>query len=109
MPARSPNARSYQKLTLTFILPLKAPADPPKSLMLEIFDPTYFVAFTLAEGDDAVKLAGAPKGCSLTISRPKDFGVAQKQQNLSEAFFQALSSASTFGAQFAGHVVVACS
>ena len=42
-------------------------------------------------------LAGAPKGCSMTISRPKTVEPAQ-QQNLSESFFEALTRASNYGA-----------
>ena len=95
-----------EEATLTFVLPLKAPAAANRSLLLEVSDPSYFVAFTMAEGD-AVKLAGAPKGCAATITRPKPMDVSQ-QQNLSESFFQALSASSNFGAQFANRALVAC-
>jgi ABC-type uncharacterized transport system substrate-binding protein len=61
----------------------------------------------MAEGADAVTLAGAPKGCAATISRPKVMDVSQRQ-NLSESFFQALDAASNFGAQFANRALVAC-
>jgi ABC-type uncharacterized transport system substrate-binding protein len=93
--------------TLTFELPLKAPAAVRKALSLEVYDPTYFVAFAMAEGEDAVRLAGAPKGCALTVARPKPVDAAQ-QQKLSEAFFEALTSASNFGASFANRALVAC-
>jgi ABC-type uncharacterized transport system substrate-binding protein len=92
--------------TLTYVLPLKAPAAAPKLLSIEVSDPTFYVAFTLASGEDAVRLAGAPKGCALTISRPKPVEAAQ--QNLSEAFFQALSSASSYGTQFVNRAIIAC-
>ena len=55
-----------EEATLSYVLPLKAPA-ANKLVTVEIYDPSYFVAFSLAEGD-AVTLAGAPKGCSMTIS-----------------------------------------
>jgi ABC-type uncharacterized transport system substrate-binding protein len=93
--------------TLTYTLPLEKPAAAGKAVVLEVADPTYFVAFTMAEGQDAVRLAGAPSGCATTISRPKPVDVAQ-QQNLSEAFFEALTAASNFGAQFANRAIVAC-
>ena len=96
-----------EEATLTFVLPLKAPAAASRMLSLEVSDPSYFVAFSMAEGADAVKLAGAPKGCAATITRPKPMDTAQ-QQNLSEAFFQALDAASNFGAQFANRALVAC-
>ena len=57
-------AVANEAVTLTFVLPLKAPP-PAKVLTVEISDPTFFVAFTLAEGDDAIKLAGGPKGCAV--------------------------------------------
>lgn len=93
--------------TLTFELPLKAPAAAKRTLTFEVYDPTYFVAFSMAEGEDAVRLAGAPKGCALTVSRPKPVDAAQ-QQKLSEAFFEALTAASNFGAGFANRALVAC-
>src|ERR1041385_5964084 len=48
-------------LTLHFVLPLKAPLKA-KTLNLEVFDPSYFVDFALAE-KDAVSLEKAPNGC----------------------------------------------
>lgn len=93
--------------TLTFELPLKAPAPVKKALSLEIYDPSYFVAFGLAPGDDAVKLAGAPTGCALTVMRPKPVDAAQSQK-LSETFFEALTAASNFGGNFANRALVAC-
>ncbi|WP_230531422.1 DUF1007 family protein [Microvirga roseola] len=101
-------AMSYENeaATLTYFLPLKSAATA-KTLALEVYDPTYFVAFSLAEGDDAVKLASAPKGCATTISRAKPADPS-KQQNMSEAFFETLTAASDFGTQFANRAIVAC-
>jgi ABC-type uncharacterized transport system substrate-binding protein len=96
-----------EAVTLTYVLPLKAPANAGKALSLEVADPTFFIAFALADGDGAVTLSGAPKGCATTISRPKPLDTAQ-QQKLSEAFFDALTAASNFGAQFANRAIVAC-
>jgi ABC-type uncharacterized transport system substrate-binding protein len=107
-PPRDPSMSfANDEATLAYVLPLKAPMAAPKLLALEVSDPTFYVAFTLAAGDDAVRLAGAPKGCAITISRPKPVEAAQ-QQNLSESFFQALDAASNFGAQFANRAIVAC-
>lgn len=94
-----------EEATLSYFLPLKAPAVASKALTLEVSDPSYFVSFTMAEGD-AVKLAGAPKGCATTITRPK--AVPAAQQNLSESFFQALDAAANLAAQYANRAVVAC-
>jgi ABC-type uncharacterized transport system substrate-binding protein len=93
--------------TLSYVLPLKTPAAGAKTLAVEIYDPTFFVGFGLAEGDDALKLAGAPTGCSAKVIRA-NAGTMTQQQNLSEAFFQALTPNSSFGAQFANRALVAC-
>src|SRR5215208_3828912 len=94
------------QVTLHFLLPLKAPASG-KLLTLEIYDPTFFVAFSLAEDKDAVTLENAPKGCAATLTRPKPLEVT-KQQPLSESFFNTLTSASNLGGQFANRALVAC-
>jgi len=94
------------KATLTFLLPLKAPARA-RTVSLEVYDPTFFVSFAIADGEDAVRLANAPRGCAMTITRPKPVDLAQ-QKNLSESFFEALTATSDFGAQFANRAIVAC-
>ena len=100
-------AHEKDSLVLSFFLPLKSPASAGKALALEVFDPAFFVAFALAPGDDAARLAGAPKGCVATVTRPKP-AEATGGKNLSESFFEALSAASAYGAQFANRVIVAC-
>jgi len=102
-------AMVYEKnnLILSFLLPLKSPLTAGKVLALEVNDPTFFVAFMIATGDDAAQLVGAPKGCVATVSRPKEPDPAQGR-NLSESFFNALTSASGYGAQFANRIIVAC-
>ena len=90
---------------LSLVLPVKSPPNG-KTLSLEVYDPSFFVSFSLAEGDDAVRLAGAPKGCAATVARPKP--VAADQQKLSESFFEALTSASNYGSNFANRAIVAC-
>ncbi|MFH6785446.1 MULTISPECIES: DUF1007 family protein [Methylobacterium] len=94
------------QLTLRFTLPLKAPVAGTASL--EVYDPTYFVAFSLAEGDAAATLAGAPAGCRATAHRPKHTAPAPAATGMSEAFFEAMTAASTYGVQFANRIVVAC-
>lgn len=107
-PPRNPAmAVDKGQATLTFELPLKAPAAAKKALSLEVYDPSYFVAFALAAGEDAVKLADAPKGCALTVTRPKPVDATQTQK-LSETFFEALTAASNFGGNFANRALVAC-
>ncbi|MDQ0448203.1 DUF1007 family protein [Methylobacterium aerolatum] len=101
-------------LTLSFLLPLKTPAAPGRGVAaMEVYDPTYFVSFAFAEGADAVTLAGAPQGCTATVTRPKGDGAkvadaAGGKTGMSEAFFEALTAASNYGEQFANRVIVAC-
>ncbi|MCO4055545.1 MAG: DUF1007 family protein [Bosea sp.] len=101
------HALSYEKaqLTLVFTLPLKAPSNP-RMFTLEIYDPTWFVSFALADGDDAVKTPGAPQGCARTVTRPRPLDTAQ-QQRLSEDNFASLGGAN-LGASFINRVMVAC-
>ncbi|KQP88056.1 DUF1007 family protein [Methylobacterium sp. Leaf117] len=107
------------KLTLSFLLPLKTPVAQGRGVTaLEVYDPTFFVSFALAEGSDAARLAGAPAGCAATVTRPKtdpgadgrsvDGKTADAKPGMSEAFFEALTSASNYGLQFANRVIVAC-
>ncbi|KAB0268913.1 DUF1007 family protein [Microvirga brassicacearum] len=92
--------------TLSYFLPLKSPS-PTRTMSLEVYDPTFFISFSLADGDDAVKLAGAPQGCATNISRPKPLE-ANQQKDMSESFFETLTAASNFGTQFANKAIVAC-
>lgn len=94
------------QLTLAFTLPLKRPASN-RVLGLEVYDPTFFVSFTIGEGEDAVRLDGSPKGCATTVTRPKPMDAA-KMQSLSESFFSALTASSAFGKDYANRVLVAC-
>ena len=58
------------QLTLRIFLPLKALVKAPKIVAFEVDDPSFFIAFNLAEGADAVRLSGAAKGCVLNVKRP---------------------------------------
>ncbi|MCC0808364.1 DUF1007 family protein [Methylobacterium sp. W2] len=109
------------KLILSFLLPLKAPVAQGRAVAaLEVADPTYFVSFSLSEDADTARLVGSPAGCAATITRPKPAEAktadikaagaktADAKPGLSEAFFEALTSASNYGAQFANRIIVAC-
>jgi ABC-type uncharacterized transport system substrate-binding protein len=92
-------------LTLHFTLPLSAPVKA-KTLAFEIYDPTFFVDLSFAD-QDPVSLAGAPANCKVNVQRPAQANSAPTQQ-LGESFFNALTSSSNFGAQFANSAVVMC-
>jgi ABC-type uncharacterized transport system substrate-binding protein len=91
-------------LILHFTLPFKAPVKAQR-VDLEVYDPTYFVDFTMAE-KDPVTLVGAPAACKLTVVRPTDNSVASNAP-VNEQFFNSLD-AGNFGAQFANKISVAC-
>jgi ABC-type uncharacterized transport system substrate-binding protein len=90
------------KLTLHFTLPLKTAAQARRTLILDVADPTFFVDFSYADGDDAVKLVGGSTGCKVQITRPKKPDMAQSK--LSEDYF----ANANMGLQFASKVIVAC-
>ena len=89
-------------LTLHFTLPVKSGA-LKNGVSLDVFDPTYFVAFSFAE-QNPVKLVDAPANCSLEVKRPSQLSGPQKP----ESFFNSLAPSSDFGAQFANSVTVTC-
>jgi ABC-type uncharacterized transport system substrate-binding protein len=89
-------------LTLSFLLPVKDAVAAKRTVILDVFDPTFFVDFSYAPDDRAVTLAGAPQGCAVQVSRPKKPDPAQ--QKLSEDFF----ANANMGLQFASKVIVAC-
>ncbi len=91
-------------LTLTYTLPLKTPT-AVRSLGLEIGDPTYFVAFDISDGPDAVVARDAPKGCMVRIMRPPKLDAAT-QQKLAEADITATPDVS--GLQVTTRALVAC-
>ncbi|WP_188519527.1 DUF1007 family protein [Alsobacter metallidurans] len=90
------------KLTLNYTLPLREPVAAKRTLILDVYDPTFFVDFSYADGDDAVKLAGGPAGCAVQLSRPKK--PDPKGQGLSEDYF----ANANMGFQFASKVIIAC-
>lgn len=90
-------------LTLHFTLPFKT-AQKAQKLDLDLFDPTYFVAFTLADKEPMV-LVGAPAKCELNVARPDEAGASKR---LSESFFSSPDNAANYGAQFANKISVKC-
>ena len=92
--------------TLHFTLPLVAPVSTGKAFVIQIYDPSYFVSFGFAK-EDAVKLVGAPSGCSLTVMKPKPLG-ADETKMLDESFFSGLSPGADFGIKLAERAIVAC-
>ena len=73
---------------------------------VEVYDPTYFVAFEFAKEDPA-RIVSAPAGCGVELERPKAPD-AEQSKKLSESFFSGLSPGANFGAQFSNTLLVAC-
>jgi len=92
-------------LILNFTLPFKTPVKA-RYLKIEIYDPTIFVDFEFAK-QSPVHLVDAPAGCKLDVALPQDITTAQSQK-LGEAFFNSLSSAQNWGAQYANKILVNC-
>jgi ABC-type uncharacterized transport system substrate-binding protein len=88
-------------LTLHFTLPVKNAAKG--GIAIEVYDPTYFIAFSLAEGNP-ISLAGAPAGCKVDAKAPDDAAA----NNPSEAYFTQLQAGADYGAQFANRINVRC-
>ncbi|MGH6804972.1 MAG: DUF1007 family protein [Methyloceanibacter sp.] len=95
-------------LTLHFTLPLEKPADThDKPVEVDVYDPSFFVAFGFAT-EKPVTLAGADsKGCRADVTLP-DPETAADTKALTESFFSQLGPNSSFGSQFAQTVTVKC-
>jgi ABC-type uncharacterized transport system substrate-binding protein len=91
-------------LTLHFTLPLKRPVKA-KSLVLEIYDPEFFVDFGFAESD-AIKLVAAPSQCAVSSAKPND-GNFPATQRLDKSFMSSEANAG-LGANFANRISVKC-
>lgn len=89
-------------LTLHFTLPVKTRG--LTSVAIEIYDSTYFIAFSLAAGK-AVSLEGAPANCAVTAQGAESSAAPTK---LSESFFTTLQAGSNYGEQFANRITVRC-
>ena len=94
-------------VSLHFTLPLEEPiAAAVQDVQIAVYDPTFYVSFSLAE-KAPVRLASGSEGCTSKLA-PRA-GVRAQTQTLSEAEFEALGSGAQFGAQFATDIVVRCS
>lgn len=88
-------------LTLHFTLPVKNV--PKGGIAIEVYDPTYFIAFSLGEGSP-ISLVGAPAGCKVDAKAPDNAAA----NNPSEAYFTQLQAGADYGAQFANRISVGC-
>ncbi|ODA66234.1 hypothetical protein A7A08_02881 [Methyloligella halotolerans] len=92
-------------VVLNFTLPLKAAlAAGSEEVKVEVYDPTFFVAFSFAD-EDPLKMAGAPTGCEANLKTPL---TDPDSEALTEAFFSQLGPDSNVGSQFAQSAVLSC-
>lgn len=89
-------------LTLHYLLPLAEPAIARRTLILDVYDPTFFVDFSYAEIEKPVTLTGGGNGCAIQVTRPRKPDMSQSK--LSEDYF----ANANMGLQFASKVIIAC-
>lgn len=66
------------RLTLHYTLPLARPISASQAVRLQVYDPEYFVAFSLPSRE-AVRLAGAPADCDLKVNLARELDAASQQ------------------------------
>jgi ABC-type uncharacterized transport system substrate-binding protein len=64
-------------LMLHFTLPVSRALASAGPVRLEVYDPEYFVAFSLPS-EDAVRLTNAPQGCSLKVTLAKELDLGSQ-------------------------------
>jgi ABC-type uncharacterized transport system substrate-binding protein len=91
-----------EALVLHFTLPFEMPFTA-KQLTLEVFDPEYFIEFSLRD-EEPIKLVGAPAACTITIQHPTDDESTERMgaQNSSG------DRNNSFGAAFADKITAGC-
>ena len=92
------------ELTLHLTMPLKNPV-AARQLVIEIYDPEFFVDFGLAEGSP-VKLMGAPSQCSVATEKPHDPSFTSNAQ-LNQLFSTSEANVG-MGLSFANKISVQC-
>jgi len=87
-------------------LKLKAPTSVGRFGTLLVADPEFFIDFEF-DDTDGVVLKSAPKGCSVSSTKPKPLDDDSKAK-LNESFFSGLAPGANFGFKMASRVILAC-
>ncbi|MBM6594906.1 DUF1007 family protein [Microvirga pudoricolor] len=95
-------AYENERVVLSFFLPLAKPVPASSIFAVEVTDPTFFVYFEMSPNKDAVKLASAPAGCSLTVAKAVGLDMSQ-QQAMADNTFPIPS-----GEQYSNKAIVTC-
>lgn len=98
--------RPDKRVVLHFTLPLAHPTGTGRAMSLQIYDPTFFVDFELAD-KDPVALSGAPSGCSQTVLGANPLVVADGQKT-AKTFDAGIQPADDFAMKMASRIIVAC-
>jgi ABC-type uncharacterized transport system substrate-binding protein len=93
-----------ETLVLHFTLPFKTPVKT-QHLLLEVFDPEFFVDFAFAE-KTPVTLTGAPADCKSSLVKPND-GLFPSSQRF-DPNLQTSEVNAGMGANFANKITVTC-
>jgi ABC-type uncharacterized transport system substrate-binding protein len=88
-------------LTLNFTLPFKQPVKA-KDLQIEVYDPTYFISFELAE-KAPVQLVGAPAQCQAATELPRKLTFQEEKKLATNP-----EAGANWGALFANKILVKC-
>lgn len=92
------------QVSMSFLLPLKAPVAPTGAVSVEIEDPTFFVYFSLTEGQAAISLANAPQGCMTSIAKAKPLDATMQQILQDEGAIQPQD----IGIEYSNRAIIAC-
>jgi ABC-type uncharacterized transport system substrate-binding protein len=95
------------QVTMSFLLPLKAPAPVAGVVAMEINDPSFFVYFSLAD-QSSVTLANAPQGCAVNVAKAKALDAAMQQILQDEGAIQAAPPGANFSVEYSNKAIVAC-
>jgi ABC-type uncharacterized transport system substrate-binding protein len=92
------------QVAMSFLLPLKTPVAPTGAVSIEIEDPTFFVYFSLTEGQAAISLANAPQGCVTSIAKAKPLDSTMQKILQDEGAIQPQD----IGIEYANRAIIAC-
>lgn len=96
--------RKSKVLILHFTLPFKNPL-PVKQLLIEVYDPEFFVDFGPAE-KNPVRLVDAPPQCTVTVEKPPDENFVVSSQSLSQLFTSEANVG--IGTSFSNKILLKC-
>lgn len=95
-----------KRLVMSFVVPFTMPVPvTAEGFDYRIFDPTYYVEMRHARKTDAVRLIGAPGGCSHRLEPPAP---DEDTVNLAAALDRMQTAGDGLGALFAERVTVRC-